>query len=98
MIPQEDRITNADDVVDLALHDEIKWRAYELYDRRDDRADCHNLKGELQSEMLRVAYAAAQLQRHANGPKGDSQAVRAARVYLRALSSFVARPSSLHHS
>jgi hypothetical protein len=36
-----------------------------------------------------VAYAAAQLQKYANGEVGDTRAVRAARVYLRALSSFI---------
>jgi hypothetical protein len=80
---------NADDVIDVALHHEIKFRAYELYERRHDTADGHELKEELQAELLRVAYAAAQLQKCSNGEAGDTRAVRAARIYLRALISFI---------
>jgi hypothetical protein len=82
---------NADDVLDVALHHEIKFRAYELYERRHDTADGHDVKDKLQAELPRVAYAAAQLQKCSNGELGDTRAVRAARVYLRALSSFIAK-------
>ena len=82
---------NADDVIDVALHHEIKFRAYELYERRHDTADGHDVKDELQAELPRVAYAAAQLQKYSNGEVGDTRAVRAARVYLRALGSFIAK-------
>jgi hypothetical protein len=82
-------IINADDIIDVALHHEIKFRAYELYERRHDTADGHDLKEELQAELLRVAYAAAQLQKYSNGEAGDTRAVRAARIYLRALISFI---------
>jgi hypothetical protein len=77
---------DVDDIIDVALHHEIKFRAYELFERRHDIAG-HDLRDELQAELPRVAYAAAQLQKH---PKGeDTRTVRAARIYLRALSSFI---------
>ena len=82
---------NADEIIDVALHHEIKFRAYELYQRRHDTADGHDVKDKLQAELPRVAYAAAQLQKCSNGELGDTRAVRAARVYLRALSSFIAK-------
>lgn len=80
----------ADDVIDVALHHEIKFRAYELWERRNDTADGHDLKDKLQAELPRVAYAAALLQKYSNGEVRDTRAVRAARVYLRALSVFIA--------
>jgi hypothetical protein len=85
MTPESHTSMNADDILDVALHHEIKCRAYELYERRYDAADGHDLRDELR----RIAYAAAQLQKHANGQVGDTRAVRAARVYLRALGSFI---------
>jgi hypothetical protein len=94
MIPEsspENASVNADDMIDLTLHHEIKCRAYELYERRHDTAHVHDLKDNRRSELLIVAYAAAQLQKHPNGEADDSKAVRAARVYLRALSSFVGK-------
>jgi|SRR5579864_7904982 len=78
---------DVDDIIDVALHHEIKFRAYELFDRRHDIADGHDLRDELQTELPRVAYAAAQLQKHSKGE--DTRTVRAARIYLRALSSFI---------
>jgi len=69
----------------VELHYEIKCRAYELYERRHDAADSHDLKAELR----RVAYAAVQLQKYSNGEVGDTRAVKAAQVYLRALSAFI---------
>ena len=45
--------------------------------------------GILKAELRRVAYAVAQIQKNSNGEGGDTRAVRAARVYLRALCSFV---------
>ena len=87
--PNNHSSTNVDDIIDVALHHEIKFRAYELYERRHDAADGDDLKEELQAELLRVAYAAAQLQKSFNGEAGDTRAVRAARVYMRALTSFL---------
>lgn len=54
MTPKRDAAINTDDIIDIALHDEIKWRAYELYERQDDNTEHHDLKTELQFELLRV--------------------------------------------
>ncbi len=86
--PENQSSINADDIMDVTLHDEIKWRAYELYEL-PDTADDYDLNNELHNELPRLAYAAAQLQKYFNGESGDTRAVRAARVYLRALSSFI---------
>jgi hypothetical protein len=84
MTPESPRIIN-DEIIDIAFHDEIKCRAYELYERRHDAADSHNLK----YELPRVAYAVAQIQKNSNGEAWDTRAVRAARVYLHALTSMI---------
>jgi hypothetical protein len=89
MTPESHTSINADDIIDVAIHHEIKCRAYELYERQHGTLDGHDLKDNLQAELPRVAYAAAQLQNYSNGETGDTRAVRAARVYLRALSSFI---------
>lgn len=78
-------------ISDVALHDELKCRAYELYQQRDT-LNGHDLKTKLLAELPRVVYAAAELQKHAKGEVGDTRAVRAARVYLSALSSFIGEP------
>ena len=80
---------NADDVIDTALHNEIKCRAYELYQRQLDDTDGNDFDDKLRAELPRVAYAVAQIQSPFNGEGEDTRAVRAARVYLRALSSFI---------
>jgi len=89
--PEGHASSNANDIADVALHHEIKCRAYELYELRHDTFDGHDLEDKLRAELLRVAYAAAQLQKYSKGEVEDTRAVRAARVYLRALSSFVAK-------
>ncbi len=77
--------SNIDQIPDVALHDEIKCRAYELYEQR--RApDSLNPKSGLQAELPRVVYAAAELEKYMKGEVGDTRTVRAARVYLCALS------------
>lgn len=79
---------SADEPQDVALHLDIMCRAYELYEwRHHDNANSADFK--LQAELPRVAYAVAQIQKHPNGEVEDTRAVRAARVYLRALISFV---------
>ena len=78
-----------DDLMDIVLHDEIKCRAYELYELQADDIERNGTRTELQFELPRVAYAAAQIQMHSNGERPDNKAVRAARVYLRALTSFI---------
>ena len=85
MIPESHAAIDTDNIIDLALHYEIKCRAYELYGWHGDTGRDH----ELRSELPRVAYAAAQLQKYSNGEVGDTRAVRAARVYLRALTAFI---------
>lgn len=89
MTPKRDAASNLDDAIDVALHNQIKYRAYELYERQGDDAKAHDKKTELQFELFRVAYAAAQLQKYSDGKIGDSKAVRAARVYMRALTSYI---------
>ena len=93
MIPESSRENHssidADDTVDFALHHEIKLRAYELYQRQHDNGDGYDLRHELGAELPRVVYAAAQLQKRSNGDPADTRAVRAARVYLRALISYI---------
>jgi hypothetical protein len=91
MTPNRDPASNLDDAIDVALHDQIKCRAYELYERQGDEAETHDKKAELRFELLRVAYSAAQVQKYSDGEVGDSKAVRAARVYLRALTSYIAQ-------
>ena len=78
---------NADEIMNVTLHHEIKCRAYELYDQHYDTA----IKPEfnLQTELPRLAYALSQMQQYHDGKIGDTRHVRAARVYLRALISFV---------
>jgi len=89
MISATQASIKADDIIDVVLHHEIKCRAYELYQRQHNTPEGHDLKGTLQSELLRVAYAASELQKYAKGEVGETRAVRAARVYLCALSSFI---------
>ena len=89
MISKTDNVISVDDVMDVILHDEIKLRAYQLYERQGNDTTDLNQGSELKSELLLVAYAVAQLQKNVNGEVRDTKAVRAARVYLRALSSFI---------
>lgn len=84
MNPEAHTPTEADQSSDVALHDEIKRRAYELYQRGP--LDTPGLDG-LQAELPRTLYALAQLKKHANGEVGDIKRVRAAQVYLQALSA-----------
>jgi hypothetical protein len=72
---------------DGVLHDEIKHRAYELYERRGS-VDRHHGEDGLQAELPRALYAAAELEKYANGEVGDLRSVRAARVYLCALTAW----------
>lgn len=78
---------SADEPQDVVLHLDIMCRAYELYGWRHDAANSADFK--LQGELPRVAYAVSQIQRYSNAEIEDTRAVRAARVYLRALISFL---------
>jgi Protein of unknown function (DUF2934) len=86
--PRGQASINTDDIIDVELHDEIKCRAYELYEQRDT-VDGHDPKDRLQAELPRVLYAAAELEKYAKGEVGVIRSARAAQVYLRALSSFI---------
>ena len=88
MTPEIKTSNIADQISDVALHEEVKCRAYELYELRYG-LDGHDLKTKLQSELPRVVYTAAQVQKYTKGELGDTRAVRAARVYLAALSTFI---------
>ncbi|MBZ5573486.1 MAG: DUF2934 domain-containing protein [Acidobacteriia bacterium] len=88
MTPEAHLSIGADHSTDVALHDEIKRRAYELYEQRGP-VDGHHREDGLQAELPRALYAAAELEKYANGEVGDIRRVRAARVYLRSLSSFI---------
>ena len=87
MVPETDAAIGVATSADVALHDEIKRRAYELYEPRGS-VDGHHLEDGLQGELPRVLYAAAELEKYVNGEVGDIHSVRAARVYLRALSAW----------
>ena len=89
MTPESLVSIGADHSSDVAIHDEIKRRAYKLYEQRG-AGDGHHLEDELQSELPRTLYAAAQLEKYIKGEVGDINSVRAARVYLRALSAYIA--------
>jgi hypothetical protein len=90
MIPEQVAASSIYAVMDTALDDEIKRRAYELYERRHDDTAHEDMRNELQFELPRVVYAAAHVQ-SSNGDGGDNRTVRAARVYLRALTSYIAQ-------
>ena len=41
-----------------------------------------------------MAYAVSQIQKNSNGESGDTRAIRAARVYLSALSYFIGKQNT----
>jgi hypothetical protein len=88
MTPEAHVSIGADHSTDVALHDDIKRRAYELYEQRGP-VNGHHLDGGLQAELPRALYAVVELKKYANGEVGDIKSVRAARVYLRALSACI---------
>lgn len=89
MAPESPFSIGADHSSDAALHDDIKRRAYKLYEQRG-AVQGHLGPDGLHCELARALYAAAQLGKYIDGEVGDIKSVRAARVYLRALSSYVA--------
>lgn len=68
-----------------ALHEEIKRRAYQLYEQRGQLG--RDYKHQLEAELPRLLYAAFELEKDTGGESRDLRSVRAARVYLRALRS-----------
>jgi hypothetical protein len=87
MTPECNFSTSTEDIAEIVLQHEIKYRAYEFYERRHTIDETHDLN--LGTELPRVAYAAAMVQRHLNGEIEETRAVRAARIYLQALSSLL---------
>ena len=81
--------SNADHIPDVALHDEIKRRAYELYKHQRQTLDAQDLKDRLRTELPLAFYAAAEVEKYALGEAGDTRGVRAARLYQCALRSFI---------
>lgn len=79
---------NAGRIPDDMLHEQIKFRAYDLYMKRRP-IDGQDLKDTLQGELPYLAFAAAAVQRYAAGEVGETRVVRAAQVYLRALTSLI---------
>jgi len=80
--------TREDRSIDGALHEEIKQRAFELYGPRVP-VDALHLETSLRAELPRALYAAAELQKYPTAEANDIRSVRAARVYLRALSTCI---------
>jgi hypothetical protein len=78
----------ADHFADVAIHDEIKHRAYRLYEQRG-AVGGHPLEDGLQAELPCALYAASELEKYTKGEIGEIKSVRAARVYLRALSAYI---------
>ena len=72
------------------MHEEIKRRAYQLIERKDTVVDGSGVEDELNGELPRIVYALSSVQECTNGETDNSRIHRAARIYLRALSSFVA--------
>jgi hypothetical protein len=72
------------------MHDEIKRRAYQLIEQKRAFADGGRVEEELKGELPRIVYARSRLQECADADTGDDRVCRAARIYLHALSSFVA--------
>jgi hypothetical protein len=87
--PENHFSIDADDIIDVALHHEIKFRAYELYERRHDTADGHELKEEFTGRTAPCCLRGSPASKVLQWRGRDTRAVRAARIYLRALSSFI---------
>ena len=76
-------------LVTSGMQDELKRRAYALYERCGT-VNAEPERNSLNAELARALNAAAELERYARGRVGDVDTVRAARVYLRALSAYIA--------
>jgi hypothetical protein len=60
----------------------------EALDRLEEKLSFHDIEPD-QTEVPRALYAARELQKYVDGEKGDIQTMTAARVYLRALRSYL---------
>ena len=72
------------------MHEEIKWRAYHFLEQEQTGTSGIDLNDELKDELPRIAYALSLVQECGDADRSNDRAYRAARIYLRALSSFVA--------
>lgn len=72
------------------MHDEIKCRAYQLIEQKQAVANGSRVEDELKGELPRIVYALSSLQECADADINNDRIYRAACIYLRALSSFVA--------
>ncbi|HXY49337.1 MAG TPA: hypothetical protein VEI01_07795 [Terriglobales bacterium] len=60
----------------------------EALDRLEEKLSFHDMEPD-QTEVPRALYAARELEKYVNGEKGNIQGLIAARVYLRALRSYL---------
>jgi predicted RNase H-like nuclease (RuvC/YqgF family) len=60
----------------------------EALDRLEEKLSFHDIEPD-QTEVPRALYAGRELQKYVDGEKGDIQNMTAARVYLRALRSYL---------
>lgn len=72
------------------MHEELKWRAYHFFEQKQTETSGTTLNDELKDELPRIAYALSLVQECGDADMSNDRAYRAARIYLRALSSFVA--------
>ena len=72
------------------MHEQIKLRAYQLIERKHAVTDGSHVEDELKGELPRIVYALSRVQEYGNADMGSDRIPRAARIYLLALSSFVA--------
>ena len=54
MTPESHTSINEDDIIDVAIHHEIKCRAYELYERQHGTLDGHDLTRIIHEELSGV--------------------------------------------
>lgn len=74
------------------MHEEIKRRAYYFWEHKGAGTSSPNLDEELKGEWPRIVYALSTAQECSGAVDASAErACRAARIYLRALSSFVTR-------
>jgi hypothetical protein len=72
------------------MHEELKWRAYHFFEQKQTETSGTTLNDELKDELPRIAYALSLVQECGDADMSNDRAYRAARIYLRALGSFVA--------
>lgn len=79
------------------MHEEIKLRAYYFLEQKHTGTNSPNLDDELKGELPRIAYALSRVHECGDADASNDRAHRAARIYLGALSSFVARRLQSRH-